>query len=159
MGRWVHRNLLWSLRGTPRLLVGVYEQRKRLDASTIPSCMCSSSHHIFHNHRRRCLIPRSKCAAQAAVSHLLRGDMVGWKEDWFWSSGCQLDLSGIVFTYGQSATPVCSLLTVYFWVWKWTARKTPKSGGAEGCLVHSGSEIKKIVTPSDHSLHQRWEVS
>lgn len=59
-----------------------------------------------------------------------------------------------------STTPVCSLLMVYFWVWKQTGRTTPKSGGAQVSLLHMGSEIKKkIFTPSYYSLHRRWEVS
>lgn len=133
------------------MLVGVCEQR-RLDASTIPSCMCSSNHGICHKRGGRCLILRSKRAAQAAVSHLLRGYMVGRKEGWFWAWRCQLDLSGILFTSGQSITPVCSLSYSLFLSMKKNRKKS-------GVYVSHRSWNKTIFTPLYHLLHQRWEVS
>lgn len=151
---WDHRNLPWSLRGTSRLLVGIHEQRRRLDASTIPSCGHSSNYQIFHSHGGRCLIFRSKCASQAAVSYLLRGDTVGLKEGWFWSSDCQLDLPGMVLESGEGTIPACFLLMVNFWVWKQKGRTTPNSGAAQILLHHMGTEIKKNLysIPQNHRL-------
>lgn len=123
--------------------------------------MCNSNHQIVHSHGGRYLILWSKSGTQAAVVHLLRGDMVGWKEGWLLSLGCQLDLSGIVLTSGQSTTHVHSLLMMYFWVWRWTGRTLPTSQVAQVSLLQRESEFKekKIYTLPYHSLKQRREVS